>query len=914
MWSLGVFLAFGFAYSFVHSSSSASTDGGVCDPDYEQLDDLGESCECLDGFSGLGCRMCTASTDFDVCSTALGADYACVTGFSFDATSTGKTYACSLSSDLQALFPNGSIDVTCDRNEQGTGSCLAAVYNAKDTVNGAHVIDCNMTECSFPTGSVNAKCGAINCHCGSQCSSMSKSIIESTFSGQPVEIQVMEATQVLTLVIENSPLPLSATCTASACERGGQRDRTISKAQSTPASTSERVHGVALAVMACIILALLFLVACFSFCCVCLDKRRNVDEADLETELLKVSSRVTNKLEFIKISCYGQKGPSTQDERMILNSISGSVVRGQVMGILGPSGSGKTTLLNAIAAMENGTSTITGELLLDGQNVTKDYRRLAAYVEQDDTLFPALTVRECITYSAQLRLPLEMTAAAKTAMVTRVLAELNLTPIMNSRIGAVGGSTSMRGISGGERRRVSIGMELVTSPQILLLDEPTSGLDSSSAYAVLQVIQALARHDRMVILSIHQPSGRSFLLLDQILLLRKGQLVYRGSPMESKPYFLDQGFACNEEDTAADFILDVASNAENVPVFQQCPENLKRVHENASLAKSSGLIPTELFSPKTPIGSPLYETSLRIADTSEGTSWGVLFQTIMLEIRVLSTRTALNLFRHRSLFIQHVTLSFVLALVTGLLFQNVSDNLAGFQNRMGAFFFILTFFGFASLSSMDLFISERPIFLRETGAKYYTAFSYFIAKTTLDTVLLRVVPASIFACIFYWLMALQAEASRFFLFWLTLVLFNIAAGSICGLVGVLSRQVGSANLAATVLLLLMLLFGGFLLNSATMPDSVAWLQHLSIFGYAFEILMTNELTGIILSFDAPGYPAIPVYGEVYLRTLGMEYTHRYYDIAALALGAIVLQVLAYGFLSLLVPTHRVMDEHSKKTT
>ncbi|ETP23981.1 hypothetical protein F441_02966 [Phytophthora nicotianae CJ01A1] len=911
MRSLRLLLAFGLVTTVVRASSSTDA---TCDSDYEQLNESGD-CECRDGFSGLGCRMCTVSTeqdDSDVCSSALGADYTCVSGLTYDASSLGKTYSCKLSSDLQVLFPDGAIDVSCERNDEGEGNCIAAVYKAKETVNSEHVIDCNMTQCSFTTGSANGECGEINCKCGSECSAMSKSLVEGSLSGKPAKIQVTESSKELTIVIEGSPLPLSATCNASACERSEGDDATQSSGTLSTASTADSTatEGAELAVVACVALAALLLLGCFSFCCCIGGARSSQKEEDLETELLKVSSRSVKTLEFRNISCYATVDKKSTEQKTILNQISGSVSRGQVLGLLGPSGSGKTTLLNALAAMQNGTSKFTGELLLDGNKVTKEYRRIAAYVQQDDTLFSTLTVRECIAYSAQLRLPISMTDSAKSAMVHRVITELNLSHVANSRIGSVGGSTSERGISGGERRRVSIGMELVTSPQILILDEPTSGLDSSSAHSVVKLIKELASHDRIVILSIHQPSSRSFLLLDKIMLLGKGQLLYSGKPADSKEYFHELGFKCPEDDNVADFILDVAIENNNLPSIQSKQDNT--VPEKVAVSVNS--TEPEEFSPKKPIGSPLYEpdsSPFMFEDSSESRSLVASFQSSMIQIRVLFTRTAQNIFRHRSLLVQHVVLSLVLALFGGLIFNNVSDNLAGFQNRMGAFYFILTFFGFASMSSMDLFISERPIFLRETGAMYYGAFSYFLAKMTLDSLLLRVLPASIFACIFYWIMALQASADRFLLFWLTLVLFNVAAGSICLLVGVLSRRVGSANLAATVVLLIMLLFGGFLLNSETMPDSVGWLKHLSIFGYAFEILMANELEGIVLSFDAPGYPAVPVYGEVYLKTLGMDYTQRYYDVAALALIAIVLQLVAYLFLSLQVPRHRAMAHYGK---
>eukprot|EP00644_Phytophthora_capsici_P007533 jgi/Phyca11/111818/e_gw1.21.414.1 len=808
--------------------------------------------------------MCTASgsqsaTSSDICSTTFGSEYSCVTGLSYDAHASLKTYGCTLSTDLQALFPDGALDVRCDRDLEGVANCSAAVFKAKDTVHSTHVIDCNITQCAFATGDANGECAQIDCKCGPQCSAMTKALVESTLSGKPAKIEVTNQTQ-LAIVIEGSPIPLSATCIASACERTGSGGSSASGSGSS-GGDSGGISGLWVAIMACAAFAAtLLLCGCACSCCLTASIRRGQNE-DVETEILKFTSSAADTLEFRHISCYAESTNAAEENKRILHNISGNVSRGEVLGLLGPSGSGKTTLLNALAAVENGKSQFAGELLLDGNRLSKGYRRIAAYVQQDDSLYSTLTVRECISYSAQLRLPSTLSDRVKDAMVDRTIAELNLTHVANSRIGSVGGSGSRRGVSGGERRRVSIGMELVTAPQILILDEPTSGLDSSSAHSVVQLVKDLAGHGRIVVLSIHQPSARSFLLLDKIMLLGKGKLLYSGAPVESKSYFQNLGFKCPENENIADFILDIASDTKNIPMIRSY---MKQINDDIKIPPRSMLV----------------------------------------EIRVLFARTAQNILRHRSLLVLHIALSLSLALFGGLIFNHVTNDLAGFQNRMGAFYFILTFFGFASMSSMDLFIGERPIFLRETGAMYYGAFSYFLAKATLDTLLLRILPASLFASIFYWIMGLQATTGRFLMFSLTLVLFNVAAGAVCLLVGVLSRRVGPANLGATVALLVMLLFGGFLLNSQTMPTSVGWLKHLSIFSYAFEILMTNELKGLILKFDAPGYPAVPVYGEVYLKTLGMDYANRYYDVTALALIAVSLQVLAFLFLSLQVPLHR----------
>ncbi|KAE9025199.1 hypothetical protein PR003_g11701 [Phytophthora rubi] len=937
------------------SSSLSASSSAPCDPHYERRNASTGLCDCREGFSGFGCRMCTASGALDAaatdaCGAAFGPDFSCVTGLRYDAHAALKTYGCTLSTDLQTLFPDGALDVRCDRDAQGVANCSAAVFKAHETVRGVHVIDCNITRCAFATGATDGQCAQIDCKCGPQCSAMTKALVESALSGKPARIEVSNGTQ-LDIVIEGSPIPLSATCTASACERTGGGGGGSASGSGSSGGDSGGISGLWVAIVACAALAAtLLLCGCACSCCLTASIRRGQKE-DVDTEILKFTSRSAQRLEFRHLSCYAESSTTADEPKRILHKVSGSVSRGQVLGLLGPSGSGKTTLLNALAAVENGRSQFAGEILLDGKQLPKGYRRIAAYVQQDDSLYSTLTVRECILYSAQLRLPSTLSDRVKNAMVDRVIAELNLTHVTSSRIGSVGGSTGRRGVSGGERRRVSIGMELVTSPQILILDEPTSGLDSSSAHSVVQLVKDLAGHGRIVVLSIHQPSARSLVLLDKIMLLGKGKLLYSGAPAESKSYFQDLGFKSPEHENIADFILDIASDTNNIPMIRS---HMKREPSppasQPALMTSSSRIQLHNIAPRFTIGSPTpraesspfmkedisldtprfenvlpspvsagtpKEPSTLGLPTTPGTPRSppppfmaeteTPSRSILVEIRVLFVRTAQNILRHRSLLVLHIALSLSLALFGGLIFNHVTNDLAGFQNRMGAFYFILTFFGFASMSSMDLFISERPIFLRETGAMYYGAFSYFLAKATLDTMLLRVLPASLFASIFYWIMGLQAKSGRFLLFSLTLVLFNVAAGAICLLVGVLSRRVGPANLGATVVLLVMLLFGGFLLNSQTMPTSVGWLKHLSIFSYAFEILMTNELKGLILKFDAPGYPAVPVYGEVYLKTLGMDYANRYYDVAALALIAVSLQVLAFLFLSLQVPLNRDMD-------
>lgn len=528
----------------------------ACDARFGSRNATTGRCDCKPGFRGWGCQMCDAATAAggSACKQALGQDYTCVAGLAYDAAAASKTYDCRLSPDLQALFSDGALAVRCDRAAR---NCSAAVFKAKDGVDAEHVIDCALSRCDFEDGKASGECGEIRCKCGSQCSSMTKAIVETALSGKPAKISVSNATS-LSIDIEGSPIPLSATCSASACEVTGSGG-SGSSGSGSGSGGEDKISGLVIALITVAAAAAVLLVCALACSCLVSTRiERGQGDDDVEGQLLALTSRSGTELQFRHISCFAAatepslpgasaskpgsaSAAAGQRQKRILSDISGRVRRGQVLGLLGPSGSGKTSLLNALAAVENGKSTLSGEIQLDGRKIAKGYRKIAAYVQQDDSLFSTLTVRECISYSAQLRLPSTMSDRVKDAMVDRVINELNLGHVAHARIGSSGAS---RGVSGGERRRVSIGMELVTAPQILILDEPTSGLDSSSAHSVVQLVKELANHGRMVILSIHQPSAKSFHLLDNIILLGKGKLLYSGPPTEVKGYFNDLGFRC----------------------------------------------------------------------------------------------------------------------------------------------------------------------------------------------------------------------------------------------------------------------------------------------------------------------------------------------------------------------------------
>ena len=224
--------------------------------------------------------------------------------------------------------------------------------------------------------------------------------------------------------------------------------------------------------------------------------------------------------------------------------------------MLGPSGSGKTTLLTALAGRLAGK--LSGAVTYNNHPFSSSMRRNIGFVSQDDVLYPHLTVIETLGYAAMLKLPKSLTREEKMEQAEMIIGELGLSQCRNSRVG--GGAAFFRGISGGERKRVSIGQEMLVNPSLLLLDEPTSGLDSTTAQRIVAMLHGLARSGRTVVTTIHQPSSRLFWMFDKVLLLSEGCPIFTGQASQAMNYLDSIGFVPTFSFiNPADFLLDLAN-------------------------------------------------------------------------------------------------------------------------------------------------------------------------------------------------------------------------------------------------------------------------------------------------------------------------------------------------------------------
>ncbi|OMP05793.1 ABC transporter-like protein [Corchorus capsularis] len=257
----------------------------------------------------------------------------------------------------------------------------------------------------------------------------------------------------------------------------------------------------------------------------------------------------------------------------ILRDVSFTANPSQILAIVGPSGAGKSTLLDILAAR---TSPTNGTLLLNSTPINpSSFRKLSAYVPQHDACLPLLTVAETFAFAARLLVP---KAADIDTIVTSLLSELRLSHLANTKLA--------HGLSGGERRRVSIGLSLLHDPAVLLLDEPTSGLDSTSAFNVMQILKSIAtsRH-RTIVLSIHQPSFKILSTIDRILLLSKGTVVHHGTLCSLQVFLQSNGFTVPSQLNALEYAMEILNQLhESKPItpisLPSSPEDSVTTPEN----------------------------------------------------------------------------------------------------------------------------------------------------------------------------------------------------------------------------------------------------------------------------------------------------------------------------------------------
>ena len=363
-------------------------------------------------------------------------------------------------------------------------------------------------------------------------------------------------------------------------------------------------------------------------------------------------------------------------EKTLLNGISGEVKAGQMVAILGSSGAGKSTLLNVLSGRIN-EGIIKGQILVNGKpRSPKMWMKQCSVVEQDDTFYATVTVKESIQFSANLRLPKQL-QSSKNEHVDEVIEELGLINVKTAKIG----SATRRGISGGERRRCAIGVEFVVDPMLLMLDEPTSGLDSFIAFNIIDSLKTLAREQkRAVLMTIHQPRETIVALFDKILLLSKGHCVFYGSMEEGLSYFQEIGFPCPENTNPCNHFIDLITIDLRTDAKQQSSE--ERINKLIDSWRQQATKRTSYtYDPISQYDGPSSGTSSDKGLHRYEASW-------LYEFTILLKRNFKETTQNPAIIAVTIVQSIFQLILLTAVFNGLTKTQAGIQNRIGFFFFI----------------------------------------------------------------------------------------------------------------------------------------------------------------------------------------------------------------------------------
>ncbi|KAH9739610.1 ABC transporter G family member 14 [Citrus sinensis] len=511
-------------------------------------------------------------------------------------------------------------------------------------------------------------------------------------------------------------------------------------------------------------------------------------------------------------------------EKTILKGITGMVCPGELLAMLGPSGSGKTTLLSALGGRLHGK--LTGKITYNDQPFSGSIKRRTGFVAQNDILYPHLTVTETLLFTALLRLPNSLTYTEKYQHVEQVIAELGLTRCRNSMIGG----PLVRGISGGEKKRVSIAQEMLINPCLLLLDEPTSGLDSTTAQRILTTIKRLANSGRTIITTIHQPSSRLYHMFDKVVLLSEGSLIYNGPASTALEYFSSIGFSTSVTVNPADLLLDLANGVS--PDYRQSTEQGENTDQDQKFVREAlksayeKNIATKLKDELSNLGAIDCNSTKNASATEQwSTSWWHQFK-VLLQRGVRERRfEAFNKLR----IFQVISV----AVLGGLLWWHTPTS--HIEDRVALLFFFSVFWGFYPLyNAVFTFPQERTMLIKERSSGMYRLSSYFLARTFGDLPLELALPTA-FVFIIYWMGGLKADPVTFILSLLA-VLYSVLVAQGLGLaIGAILMDVKQATTLASVTTLVFLMAGGYYVQQ--IPPFIIWLKYLSYSYYCYKMLL-----------------------------------------------------------------------------
>ncbi|KAK2626243.1 hypothetical protein QTJ16_004505 [Diplocarpon rosae] len=614
---------------------------------------------------------------------------------------------------------------------------------------------------------------------------------------------------------------------------------------------------------------------------------RDVDRVDIQVRNLAVTADLSpSALSPHKYLRRKRRKGESEAPRMkqILHSVSASMPAGTLTAILGGSGSGKTTMLNTMAQrMASGRLSFGGNTLFNGMEGVDSVR--SAYVMQQDVLLPMLTVRETLRYSADLRLPRPTTREERRKVVEDVILELGLKECADTRIG----NHQHKGCSGGEKRRTSIGVQLLSNPSVLFLDEPTTGLDATSAFQLVRTLKVLAKKGRTIVTTIHQPRSEIWSMFDGLVILTRGSPVFAGTVGDCVPWFQKLGMQLPPFVNPAEFLIDIAAIDNRSPELEAASSERVERLKVAWLKESQDRC------------APKEEKEAVIAQPPAAHHASLARSPFIRQTWVLTSRTFLTTYRDPMGMLGSLSEAILMGILTGWVFFGLSRDQSGIRSRQGALYNAAALQGYLILMFETYRLTlDIELFDREHNENVVDVVPFLLSRR-LARFLTEDLPVPLaYSITFYWMAGFRAEADTFLIFFSIIFVGQYIAVTYAAACVAAARDFATASLIANLGYTVQSMACGYFIQSNSIPVYVRWLKWTAYVFYAFGSLCANEFVGQFYDCPLPGGesdPACAQYtGSFIMDSLGFPQDWVVKPIAAMVAFVVMFYTAAFtGF-------------------
>ncbi|KAF7684054.1 ABC transporter G family member 7 [Astathelohania contejeani] len=511
--------------------------------------------------------------------------------------------------------------------------------------------------------------------------------------------------------------------------------------------------------------------------------------------------------------CWSNLKLSTKiKEKIIINNVTGTIGPKSMYALMGGSGAGKSSLMNALAGRLPPETKLKGKIRVNTcERNIKTWPLLISYVEQEFYSYETMTVYETLEFSACMRL--NKPASSVKSGVIEILNVLGLLPISDQLL---------KNISGGEKKRVAIGVELVSNPHILFLDEPLSGLDSYNGIKILGVLRNLLSFNKTILVTIHQPSEKMLEMFDGLILMHEGEIIFQGTIEECKDLMESCGYPKPENMSLSEHFLDVVSlDVESIDTSQERINKVKTKwkiefpnQQNNQLSETLEIIEPE-------------SVKLKLFSLIERNIKCILRDLDYLKIQCFQKLSLILLF--------------------GLSYLRLGYEQEDIQSRIGVIFFIMLNSLFGTCSPLfNIFPIEKRIIKRERNSGMYDGITAYVAKfiSQLPFILFFNI---IYITSVYWMVGLSSNVGKFVIFLIIQISLLFASLGIGLTIGTVAPTSSFAQVLGSTIVLVFVIFGGSFSNPDTIPSWLRWIIWISPVNYGFRASMQNQFSGEVFS-------------------------------------------------------------------